>query len=186
LSPRVATDEVGFSNMKVLKQFVPVVAVSLVPALVYAAVNDLSHVITDTEATLIAWTALALGAVLVWRATDEYLVEREATVEAMKRFGQTFVREFERPLRQSNGSDRPIESQLRASPDRGRLEILLSPGGGHRYPNLADHRTNVLYDVTRVLKLLHDERFVCEQVYSKGPWVVVPFQFLSAKQAGGR
>jgi hypothetical protein len=172
--------------MQLLKQLVPVVAVSLVPALVYAAVNDLSRVITDTEATLIAWTALALGAVLAWRAMDEYLVERDATVEAMKRFGQTFVREFERPLRQSNGSDRPIESQLRASPDRGRLEILLSPGGGHRYPNLSDHRTNVLYDVARVLKVLHDERFVCEQVYSKGPWVVVPFQFLSAKQAGGR
>ena len=172
--------------MRLLEQLVPVVGVSLVPALVYAAVNDLSHVITGTEVTVIAWTALALGAVLVWGAMDEYLVEREVTVEAMKRFGQTFVREFERPLRQSNGPDRPIESQLRAIPDRSRLEILLSPGGGHRYPNLADHRTNVLYDVTRVLKLLHDERFVCEQVYSKGPWVVVPFQFQSAKQAGGR
>jgi hypothetical protein len=169
-----------------LKQLLSVAAVSLVPALVYAAVNDLSRVISSTEATLIAWTALALGAVLVWHAMDEYLVEREATVEAMKRFGQTFVREFERPLRHSNGSERPIESQLRASPDRGRLEVLLSPAGGHRYPNLSDHRTNVLYDVTRVLKLLHDERFMCEQVYSKGPWVVVPFQFLSAKQAGGR
>ncbi|MET0211458.1 MAG: hypothetical protein ABW292_00560 [Vicinamibacterales bacterium] len=172
--------------MQLLKQLVPVVAVSLVPAVLYAAVNDLSRVISDTEATFIAWTALALGAVLAWRAMDEYLVERDASVEAMKRFGQMFVSEFERPLRQSNGSDRPIESQLRASPDRGRLEILLSPGGGHRYPNLSDHRTNVLYDVTRVLKVLHDERFVCEQVYSKGPWVVVPFQFLSAKQAGGR
>jgi hypothetical protein len=85
--------------MNALKQLVPVVAVSLVPALVYAAVHDLSHVLTDTEATVIACTALALGAVLVWRAMDEYLVEREATVEAMKRFGQTFVREFERPLR---------------------------------------------------------------------------------------
>ena len=70
--------------MQLLKQLVPVVAVSLVPALLYAAVNDLSRVITDREATLIAWTALALGAVLAWRAIDEYLVERDATVEAMK------------------------------------------------------------------------------------------------------
>ena len=146
--------------------------------------NDLSRVITDREATLIAWTALALGAVLAWRAIDEHLVERDATVEAMKRFGQTFVREFERPLRQSNGSDRPIESQLRASPDRGRLEILMSPGGGHRYPNLSDHRTNAVRR-GRVLKVLHDERFVCEQVRKRAV-VVVPFQFLSAKQAGGR
>jgi hypothetical protein len=172
--------------MNVVKQLVPVVSVSLVPALVYSAVNGLSPVMTDTPVTLLAWAALVVGAVLVWQAMDEYLVRREVTVDAMKRFGQTFVREFERPLRQSNGADRPIQSQLRASPDRGRLEILLCPGGGHRYPNLSDHRTNVLYDVTRVLKLLHDERFVCEQVYSKGPWVVVPFQYQSAKQAGGR
>ena len=170
--------------MNVPTQLLPVIAVSLVPALVYAAVNDLSHVITGAEGTLIAWTTLAVGVVLAWCAMDEYVGERATTVEAMKRFGQAFVREFERPLRQSNGSDRPIESQLRASPDRGRLEILLSPGGGHRYPNLSDHRTNVLYDVTRVLKLLQDERFVCEQMYSQGPWVVVPFRFL--KQAGAR
>jgi hypothetical protein len=172
--------------MNLPRQLLPVVAVSLVPALVFTAVNDLSHVIADMEAMLIALTALALGAALAWRGLDEYLVEREADVEAMKRFGRTFVREFERPLRQSNGSNRPIESQLRASPGSGRLEILLSPGGGHRYPNLSDHRTNVLYDVTRVLKLVHDDRFVCEQLYSRGPWVVVPFQFLRAKKAGAR
>ena len=172
--------------MNAVKQLVPVVAVSLVPALVYSAVNGLFPVTIDTEATLIASAALMVGVLLVWHAMDEYLVERKVTVDAMKRFGQTFVREFERPLRQSNSADRPIQSQLRASPDRGRLEILLTPGRGHRYPNLSDHRTNVLYDVTRVLTLVRDERFVCEQVYSKGRWVVVPFQFQSAKQAGGR
>jgi hypothetical protein len=172
--------------MNAVKQLVPIVAVSLIPALVYSAVNGLSLVMTDAEATFIACAALVVGAVLVWQAMDAYLVEREVTVDAMKRFGQTFVREFERPLRQSDSADRPIQSQLRASPDRNRLDILLCPGASRRYPNLADHRTNVLYDVTRVLKLLHDERFVCEQVYSKGPWVVVPFQFQNAKQAGGQ
>ena len=70
MSPRDATDEVGPSNMNAVKQLVPVVAVSLVPALVYSAVNGLSPVTTDTEATFIAWTALVVGAVLVWQAMD--------------------------------------------------------------------------------------------------------------------
>lgn len=173
--------------MKTLGQLGPVVFASLVPAIVYTAVIGLSTVITVTNATLIGWVALVLAAMLIWRAVDEYLVQREATVAAMKRFGQTFVREFERPLLQATAAERPIQSQLRAIPDRRRLEILLSPCGDHRYPNLADHRTNVLYDVTRVLELVRDQRFVCEPVYSLGSWVVVPFQFLmSAKQAGGQ
>jgi hypothetical protein len=174
-------------SMKALGQLVPVVVAGLVPAFVYTAVIGVSNVITVTNATLIAWVALVLTGVLVWRAVDEYLVQREATVAAMNRFGQTFVREFERPLLQTSAATRPLQSQLRAIPDRRRLEILLSPCGDHRYPNLADHRTNVLYDVTRVLELVHDQRFVCEPVYSRGPWVVVPFQYrMSAKQAGGR
>ena len=181
-----ATDEVGF-GMKALSQLGPVVFASLVPAIVYTAVIGLSNVMTVTNPSLIAWVALVLAAMLIWRAVDEYLVQREATVAAMKRFGQIFVREFERPLLQSNGAERPIQSQLRAIPDRRRLEILLSPCGDHRYPNLADHRTNVLYDVSRVLELVRDQRFVCEPVYSRGSWVVVPFQFrISTKQAGGQ
>ena len=41
-----------------------------------------------------------------------------------------------------------------------RLDILLAPGAGRRYPNLSDHRSNVEYDVQRVLTLLKDEPFV--------------------------
>jgi hypothetical protein len=173
--------------MKELRDLGPVVFASLVPAFVYTAVIGLSNAIPVTNATLIAWVALVVAVMLVWWAGDQYLVQREATVAAMKRFGQTFVREFERPLLQANAAERPIQSQLRAIPDRRRLEILLSPCGAHRYPNLADHRTNVLYDVTRVLDLVRDQRFVCEPVYSRGSWVVVPFQFqMSAKQGGGQ
>jgi hypothetical protein len=172
--------------MKALGQLGPVLFASLVPALVYSAVIGLSNVITVGNAPLIAWVALVLAAMLVWRAVDEYLVQREATVAAMKRFGQTFVREFERPL-QAYAAERPIQSQLRAIPDRGRLEILLSPCGDRRYPNLTDHRTNVLYDVTRVLEHVRDQRFVCEPVYARGSWVVVPFQFrMNTRQAGGQ
>ena len=31
------------------------------------------------------------------------------------------------------------------------LEILIAPGPGHHYPNLADHKHNVEYDINRVI-----------------------------------
>ena len=67
----------------------------------------------------------------------------------MKHFAHRFVREFERPLIQQP-TERPLRSRLRLSPARARVEILLAPGQGRRYPNLSDHRKNVEYDVVRV------------------------------------
>jgi hypothetical protein len=148
---------------------------------------DIFSVLVGHELAWLAWGALAVAGILIWLGIDEYLTQREATVAAMKRFGQTFVREFERPLIQPERSERPIHSQLRASPDRGRLEILLAPGGGSRYPNLSDHSTNVAYDVGRVLDVLQDRRFVCQPVYPQGSWVVVPFQFrVSTREADSK
>ena len=173
--------------MKHLTQIALIVGASLIPALVYVAVVGASRFVSDNDVTVIVWVALILAAVLVCTGIDEYLAEREAIVAAMKQFGQTFVREFQRPLLQPDRSERPIESQLRASPDRRRLEILLAPCGGRRYPNLSDHRTNVAYDVTRVLELVQDRRFVCGSVYAQGSWVVVPFEFrVTTTQAGSQ
>jgi hypothetical protein len=108
-------------------------------------------------------------------------------LEAMHHFGESFIREFERPLIEQDDARGPIESRLRASAHRRRLEILLAPRGGKRYPNLSDHRKNVEYDVTRVLQRLRDQPFVCSPLYAQGRWVVVPFQFqVSSRQAGGR
>jgi hypothetical protein len=167
-----------------LTQIAPVVVASLLPALVYVTVVRVSRFVSDLDVAAVAWVALIVAAALVWMGIDEYLAEREATVAAMKQFGQTFVQEFQRPLLQTDRSERPIHSQLRASPDRRRLDILLAPAAGRRYPNLSDHRTNVAYDVTRVLELLHDRRFVCGSFYSQGSWVVVPFEFRVSAKAG--
>jgi hypothetical protein len=163
-----------------------VVIVSLIPILVYSAVAGDWRAVGNHDVTLVV-LALAAAGILVWLGLDEYLAERQVTVAAMQRFGQTFVHEFERPLIQPDRAERPIQSQLRASPDRGRLEIFLAPAGGGRYPNLSDHRTNVAYDVRRVLDALRDRRFECQPVYSQGSWVVVPFQFrVSAREAGSK
>lgn len=132
------------------------------------------------------WTALAFAGALMWRSVDGYLDRRETTLAGMKKFGERFVLEFERPLRELHRSGRPVRSELRAIPERGRLEIRLAPVPGHTYPNLADHRGNVAYDVGRVLDALGDPAFVRGPMYTHGSWVVVRFELRGAgRQAGG-
>jgi hypothetical protein len=52
---------------------------------------------------------------------------------------------------------------------------------------LSDHRSNVEYDVQRVLTVLRDEPFVVGRPFMDGRWVVLPFQLKPAiTQAGGK
>jgi hypothetical protein len=135
--------------------------------------------------TLVLLAALFIVLPIVWSGVCRYLDARQRVLDEMQRFGETFILEFERPLIQPDRRERPIQSRLRASPERRQLEIFLAPNGRSRYPNLSDHQKNVEYDVTRVLQMLRDRPFVCRPVYARGRWVIVPFQFrLGPKQAG--
>ena len=108
-------------------------------------------------------------------------------LHTMKHFADRFVREFERPLIQQHLPDRPIQSRVRFKPARSRLDVLLAPHGGLRYPNLTDHKKNVIYDVGRVQEVLQDRAFVSSQPYARGRWVVVPFHIrVDIREAGGR
>jgi hypothetical protein len=108
-------------------------------------------------------------------------------VLALQRFGERFVAEFERPLRQPGVAARPLQVRMRLVPRRRRVEILLAPNGGRTYPNLADHRRNVTYDVARVLRLLADPRFTGGDMYAQGRWVVVPCELNNEpEREGGR
>ena len=130
--------------------------------------------------------ALVIAAALLWQAIERYLTERERTIDVMRRFGERFVHEFERPLLDAQAGARPIRSRLKANPDRRRLEILLAPVAGKRYPNLSDHRDNVAYDVGRVLRALRDRSFVSVPPYADGAWVVLSFHYHQRpEQAGG-
>ena len=80
---------------------------------------------------------------------DEHFRQRQQVRRVMQCFADRFVREFERPLIQEHLANPPIQSRVRVKPGRSRLDVLLAPTGGRRYPNLADHRHNVLYDVVR-------------------------------------
>ena len=139
----------------------------------------------DPNAVL--WGLLAILIAFVFHSGDQYLRERKTMLVAMRRFAVGFVREFEKPLIHPGAAERPIQVQVRFAPYRARLEVRLAPNGRRRYPNLADHRTNVEYDVARVLRSLNDHWFLSGPPYAQGRWVVVPFQrTVGITEAGNR
>lgn len=147
-------------------------------------------VVRVDPSVLIGGTALWCTLVLAiafgcW--SDDYFKKRALVLHTMKRFADRFVREFERPLIQQHLPDRPIQSRVRFRPARSRFDVLLAPHGGLRYPNLTDHKKNVIYDVARVQDVLQDRAFVSSQPYARGRWVVVPFHIrVDIREAGGR
>jgi hypothetical protein len=119
-----------------------------------------------------------------WRILDGHLIRRKTTSLVMRHFADRFVREFERPLVLYD-AERPVRTRIRYSAPRGRLDILLAPGTGRRYPNLSDHKKNVEYDVARVVRALGDESFVSGPLSMQAGWVVVPFRFKAGPRKSG-
>jgi len=154
---------------------------------VRTAYEDVVGLIQSPDSDLGLWLVLLVLIAIATHSADHYFRDREQILAAMQRFSQKFVREFERPLAGADLSARPIQSRLRFAPHASRLDILIAPGAGRRYPNLTDHRHNVEYDLTRVLNVLRDEPFVNGRPYMDGRWVVLPFSLKPAiTQAGGR
>ena len=118
------------------------------------------------------------------KIADDYVSRRNARLIVMKHFAHRFINEFERPLMQQP-AEHPVRSLVRLSPARARLQILLAPGDGRRYPNLDDHRKNVEYDVLRIVRLLADESFALDLPYTEAGWVVVPFRMKTRQKPTG-
>jgi hypothetical protein len=150
-----------------------------------AAVADTppSRPVAPALATVVVWAPAALWSTVVMALAlscwlvDEYLAARRDTVRVMKLYAERFVEEFERPLIQPHLPHRPIQSRVRLKPGRARFDVLLAPEAGLRYPNLADHKGNVMYDVVRIQRALSEDAFVSSRPYARGRWVVVPFRF---------
>jgi hypothetical protein len=133
------------------------------------------------------WSTVVLALALTYWLVDEHLVGRRDTLRAMTLYADRFVEEFERPLIQPHLARRPIQSRVRFKPGRARFDILLAPEAGLRYPNLTDHKGNVMYDVVRIQRALGAHAFVSGPPYARGRWVVVPFRFgVQTREAGGR
>ena len=150
-----------------------------------------SRAVAPTLATVVVWAPAAIWSTVVlalaltcW-LVDEYLTGRRDTLRAMQVYAGRFVEEFERPLIQPHLSHRPIQSRVRFKPGRARFDVLLAPEAGLRYPNLTDHRSNVMYDVVRIQRALTEHAYVSSRPYARGRWVVVPFRFrVQTREAG--
>ncbi|MEO5819389.1 MAG: hypothetical protein ABIT71_02710 [Vicinamibacteraceae bacterium] len=157
-----------------------------------AADTPPSRPIAATFATVVVWGPAAIwGTVVVVFAlscwlVDDYFAGRRDTMRAMKQYADRFVEEFERPLMQPHLSRRPIQSRVRFKPGRARFDVLLAPEPevGLRYPNLTDHKSNVMYDVVRIQRALSEHAFESSRPYERGRWVVVPFRFRVPEQRG--
>jgi hypothetical protein len=133
------------------------------------------------------WSTVVLALALACWLVDDYLAARRDTLRAMELYAERFVEEFERPLIQPHLCRRPIQSRVRFKPGRARFDVLLAPEAGLRYPNLTDHKGNVMYDVVRIQRALSEHAFVSSRPYARGRWVVVPFRFrVETREAGGR
>jgi hypothetical protein len=124
--------------------------------------------------------AMACG----WLSLEQVALKRQAFKCEMLAFGRAFVNDFERPLLVDGVADRPVLSRMRCMPRKHRLDILLAPGAGHRYPNLADHKRNLDYDVSRIAHHLRHHAFVPSPPRAEGQWVVIPFYFRPGPETG--
>jgi hypothetical protein len=119
-----------------------------------------------------------------WRSVERAVTRRRALTREVQQFADVFVSDFEKPLRIAGEVDRPLRTRLRWVPRHRRLEILLAPAAGRRYPNLDDHRRNLEYDVERIAHRLKSYPFDRRPLRAEGAWVVIPFQFNPGPKTG--
>jgi hypothetical protein len=126
----------------------------------------------------------ATGAALV--LVQARLQRGDATCRMLEGFGNAFIREFERPLVEERGTHTAgLRTQVNVCRRRRSLDVRLAPSEGRTYPNLADHRMNVEYDVQRVMAVLNDRRFIRGPLDTRGEWVTIPFRLASDLQKEG-
>jgi len=102
----------------------------------------------------------------------------------MQRAGEEFIAAFARPLLDSSSHMPPIQTRMRFVRRKQQLEIAIAPGPGRRYPNLVDHKGNVEYDVTRVMRLLGAHFVIGDRLRTTGKWVVVPIRVANLNKTG--
>ena len=133
---------------------------------------------------LLALAASGAAVVCGCRSIEQAAMKRHRLKLQMLVFGRAFLNDFERPLRVDGVAERPVHARIRFMPRQQRLDILLAPGSGRRYPNLADHKRNVEYDVHRIAHHLRNHPFVPSAPRAEGKWVVIPFRFEPGPKTG--
>jgi hypothetical protein len=133
----------------------------------------------------IATIGSAVVVLLICGAVGGSLTPRPIPAD-LQRAGEEFVIAFAQPLIDSSSPVPPIRARLRFIPRVQQLEISIAPGVGRRYPNLVDHKRNVEYDVSRVMRVLGPHVVVSDRLRAAGKWVVVPIRLADLKQTGAK
>jgi hypothetical protein len=131
-------------------------------------------------------TAAAVSLTLVMLQTVLFYIAARPIPAPMQRAGEDFIKAFARPLFDPTSAAPPIATRLRFVRRSKHLEIGIAPSGGRRYPNLADHRRNVEYDVGRVMRIIAGHCVVCDRLYAEGRWVIVSIRMAEPRQAGAK
>jgi hypothetical protein len=116
------------------------------------------------------WVAVLV--MLLFSAAAGLLTQRPIP-PAIRRAGDDFVAAFAWPLVDLSPGVPPIRTRLKFVRRTEQLEISIAPGPGRRYPNLADHKKNVEYDVGRVMRILGNGYVLTNPPRAAGKWVVV-------------
>ena len=135
--------------------------------------------------------ALKFGAgvslmLLMISAVASYAAGGRPIPPVMQRAGEDFLTAFAMPLVDPTSAVPPVSGRLRFVHRKQQLEIGIAPNGGRRYPNLLDHKKNVVYDVQRVIGIMGAHRIVCDRLRAEGPWVIVSIRLTEPKQAGAK
>lgn len=141
-----------------------------------------------TERNVVAAVTFGAGVslmLLMITLVSSYAAERPMP-PALRRAGEDFLTAFATPLVDPTSAVPPVAGHLRFSRRQKRLEICIAPNGGRRYPNLSDHRKNVVYDVQRVIRIMGAHRIVCDRLHAEGQWVVVSIRLANPNEAGAK
>jgi hypothetical protein len=147
--------------------------VTTAPALASAPLTLARADRTPINVPFAATTAAVLSIVLLSAVAGS--LTRRPIPPSVRRAGKHFVTVFARPLIDASSGVPPIHTRLRFLRRKQQLEIFIAPGPGHRYPNLADHKKNVEYDVDRVIRVLGN-CVLSRPPRAAGKWVVVTIE----------
>jgi len=126
----------------------------------------------DRTSTVSFASTAGAALVLTGLFTVALLLAPRPIPSSVRRAGENFVTAFARPLVDASSGVSPIRTRLRFVRRKQQLEIAIAPEPGHRYPNLADHKKNLEYDVDRVMRVLGNY-VLTRPLRATGKWVVV-------------
>jgi hypothetical protein len=165
----------------------PPASMSAQPAMALAVPAPARSGGSQERFVLIATIAsVALLVMLVISAAVGDSLARYPIPPVMQRAGEEFVAAFARPLVDSATGVPAIRARLRFIRHARQLEISIAPGAGRRYPNLFDHKSNVEYDVNRVMRILGPQFVVSDRLRAAGRWVIVRIRVADLNQTGAK